>query len=161
MLLRHSPYGPGWHYVEYELRARGGSRVVKKLRGYGSARRRDRWPVLVVVRDEGVERTFQEVGGRGRSVCSRRRWIGSRALAFLGPSAGPMYGESVSAWLSCASPVVLVVRGDPVGASRNFAIKSLALVSGSFCNHSSTSYHKPSKGSLRVRQCRGGRTRAL
>ena len=60
--LSGSPYGPGWHYVEYELRARVPSAVVKKLRGYGSGRRRDRWPVLAAVRDERIERMFQEAG---------------------------------------------------------------------------------------------------
>jgi hypothetical protein len=36
--LRRSPYGPGWHYVEYERSARGERRVRSKLRGYLSVR---------------------------------------------------------------------------------------------------------------------------
>ena len=66
VLLNSSPYGPGWHYVEYELRARGRSRVLQKLRGYASARRQDRWPLLVVVRNQRVEEIFQEIGREGK-----------------------------------------------------------------------------------------------
>ena len=65
VFLQNSPYGPGWHYVEYELRARGMGTVVQKLRGYGSGRRQDRWPLLMIVRDERVEQRFQEVGWEG------------------------------------------------------------------------------------------------
>ena len=60
--LHHSPYGEGWHYVEYERTARGEGRVKRKLRGYGSAKRQDRWPLLVVARDGVAERAFNEVG---------------------------------------------------------------------------------------------------
>ena len=34
--VEHSPYGPGWHYLEYERSARGRSRVEWKMRGYAS-----------------------------------------------------------------------------------------------------------------------------
>ena len=36
--------------------------MVQKLRGYGSGRRRDRWPLMLVARDARIEATFQEVG---------------------------------------------------------------------------------------------------
>ena len=49
LYLRKSPYGKGWHYVEYERSARGRSRVSGKLRGYSSSRRRDSYPVILVV----------------------------------------------------------------------------------------------------------------
>ncbi len=62
VFLNSSPYGPGWHYVEYELRARGRTTVLDKLRGYASGRRQDRWPVLVIVRNDRVEQLFHEVG---------------------------------------------------------------------------------------------------
>lgn len=62
VMLRSSPYGPGWHYVEYERTARGGYRVRKKLRGYGEKKRQDNWPVMVVCRNERVEQVFWEVG---------------------------------------------------------------------------------------------------
>ena len=64
--LEHGPYGPGWHYVEYELRARGRGAAARKLRGYLSPRRGDRWPLLLVVRNEGIEGVFQELGKAGQ-----------------------------------------------------------------------------------------------
>ena len=60
--LENSPFGPGWHYLEYERRAQGFVRVKRKLRGYLSPQRQDRWPVLYVTRDERAEGVFQEVG---------------------------------------------------------------------------------------------------
>ena len=63
--LGHGPYGPGWHYVEYELRARGRTSAEKKLRGYLSSRRGDRWPLLLVVRNGGMEEVFQGLGKAG------------------------------------------------------------------------------------------------
>ena len=60
--LTESPYGPGWHYVEYERSARSRSRVEEKLRGYGSPRRRDRYPVVLVCWDDEAEAAFREQG---------------------------------------------------------------------------------------------------
>ena len=60
--LRESPYGPGWHYVEYERRARGEYKANRKLVGYSSNRRQNNWPVLVVCWDDSAERAFHEVG---------------------------------------------------------------------------------------------------
>ena len=65
VLLRQGPYGPGWYYVEYELRARGVQRVSTKLRSYLSERRQDGWPVIMVARDARTEGVFQEVGTEG------------------------------------------------------------------------------------------------
>ena len=62
VLLESSPFGPGWHYVEYERRAQGVRRVGRKLNGYVAGGRQDWWPVLVVVENQRVEDTFQEVG---------------------------------------------------------------------------------------------------
>ena len=62
LYLRRSPYGKGWHYVEYERSARGRSRMSGKLRGYSSSRRRDSYPVILVCWDDDAERTFQEQG---------------------------------------------------------------------------------------------------
>ena len=64
--LRESPFGPGWHYLEYELRVRGMTGVTKKLRGYGSSHRQDNWPVLVAARNPRVEQLFREAGMAGR-----------------------------------------------------------------------------------------------
>ena len=60
--LHHSPYGEGWHYLEYERTARGERRVHRKLRGYSSRKRQDRWPLLVVAKDERAEGVFNSVG---------------------------------------------------------------------------------------------------
>ena len=51
-----------WHYVEYEMSARGPARVGAKLRGYASPRRQDHNPVLVVAWDDPAEAVFNEVG---------------------------------------------------------------------------------------------------
>ena len=63
--LREGPYGPGWHYVEYERSAAGRARILKKLWGFLSEGRRDRWPLLVVAKSDNAERVFQEVGMEG------------------------------------------------------------------------------------------------
>ena len=60
--LYHGLFGEGWHYVEYERSARGESRVRRKLNGYGAKNRQDRWPLLVVARDESAEAVFSDVG---------------------------------------------------------------------------------------------------
>ena len=60
--LNDGPFGPGWHYVEYELRARGRRRAAAKLRSYASFMRQDNCPLMCVLRDERVEAAFQEVG---------------------------------------------------------------------------------------------------
>ena len=60
--LKESPYGEGWHYVEYERSARGEFRIFRKLRGYGSVRRQDSWPVVAVVWNDEVEGIFHDVG---------------------------------------------------------------------------------------------------
>ena len=57
-----SPYGAGWHYLEYELRASGERRVEAKLRGYASFLRRDRWPVMMVCSNDRVEALFHQIG---------------------------------------------------------------------------------------------------
>ena len=60
--VEHSPYGPGWHYLEYERSARGRNRVERKMRGYASPRRMNDWPVLMVVWDREAELMVQQVG---------------------------------------------------------------------------------------------------
>ena len=52
MYLRVSPFGEGWHYVEYERSARYRFRISGKLNGYGSRRRRDGYPVILVCWDD-------------------------------------------------------------------------------------------------------------
>ena len=64
VFLRESPFGPTWAYIEYERSARGAPRVRRKLNGYGSKRRGDDWPVLVVCWDDDAESAFQAAGRR-------------------------------------------------------------------------------------------------
>ena len=56
------PFGPGWHFVEYERYVRGRFRAERKLRGYLAGDRRERWPLLIVVWNDEVEAVFHELG---------------------------------------------------------------------------------------------------
>ncbi len=49
-------------YIEYERSARGRTRITKKLNGYMSRFRQDRWPVLFVCYNDSAERIFHDVG---------------------------------------------------------------------------------------------------
>ncbi len=60
--LNQSPYGPGWAFVEYERSARSDARVRRKLNGFASERRSNRWPVLLVCWDDPVEEVYWDVG---------------------------------------------------------------------------------------------------
>ena len=61
--LRYGPYGPGWHYLEYERSATSPSSVAKKLHGFDSPLLRSNdWPVLVVCRNAKAEENFQRRG---------------------------------------------------------------------------------------------------
>ena len=62
VLLRDSPRGPGWHYVEYERSARSPSRIRKKLGGYDSPMRPNSWPVLVAISTDKAEENCRDVG---------------------------------------------------------------------------------------------------
>ena len=62
LYLTESPYGEGWHYVEYERSAQRRVKVSEKLRGYGSERRRDRYPVVLACWDDEAEKEFQRQG---------------------------------------------------------------------------------------------------
>lgn len=56
------PFGPGWHFFEYERYVRGEFRAQKKLSGYLSSDRRESWPLLVAVWNDDVERLFHGIG---------------------------------------------------------------------------------------------------
>ena len=60
--VTEGPYGPGWHYLEYERYVRGEFRARRKLRGYAANDRREVWPLMIVVWDEVVEGIFHRVG---------------------------------------------------------------------------------------------------
>ena len=61
VMMNDGPFGPGWHYVEYELRARGEKLVDAKLRGYYSKVRANDFPVMIVCRPE-TEEMFRRKG---------------------------------------------------------------------------------------------------
>ena len=93
--LEHSPYGPGWHYLEQENSARRRFRVGNKLRNYGSGKRQDDWPVAFVLWDDEAEGIFQELG---RNLGLRLLTTTKGRLEEYGPL-GPcwsMYGRTVT-----------------------------------------------------------------
>ena len=63
--LLDSPYGEGWHYVEYERSARWRNDPLDKLNGYLAHSRQDDWPVLFVLWNDEAERIFQELRLKG------------------------------------------------------------------------------------------------
>ena len=64
IFLRSGPYGPGWHYFEWERRARSPSTIAQKLSGYRMPLRSNDWPVIFVVANPNVQRLFWEQGQR-------------------------------------------------------------------------------------------------
>ena len=81
--LSHSPYGPGWHYLEWEQSARRKYKIGRKLNGYASGRRQDDWPVLVVAWDDEPERILQELGrkmGIRMMTTTRKRLVHTAAV---------------------------------------------------------------------------------
>ena len=95
--VEQSPYGPGWHYLEYERSARGWNRVERKLRGYASSLRMNDWPVLMVVWDRDAELVFQQVGAEAGvpMLTSTVERVG-RCRVVGDSSCWSMYGKSVS-----------------------------------------------------------------
>ena len=92
--LTRSPFGPGWHYLEFERRVRSKKKVANKMSGYLSDRRLDDVPVLVVCWNERVEGVFHEVC-RGLDMLtvpvSRLNRMGA-----VGVASWSLYGEMVT-----------------------------------------------------------------
>ena len=61
--LNRSPYGPGWHFVEYERAARSPASWRRKLRGLAARQRRNRWPALFVCFNDQAEQNLHQVAG--------------------------------------------------------------------------------------------------
>ena len=94
--VEHSPYGPGWHYLEYERSARGRSRVERKMRGYASPQRINDWPVLMVVWDREAEAVFQQVGEQAGVPMLTSTVERTKKYKVVGdPGCWSMYGEAV------------------------------------------------------------------
>ena len=66
VFLQSDSYLPSWHYLEYERSARSPAPIARKLRGYDSPLRSNRWPVLVVCLNDLAEANFHRVGSRMR-----------------------------------------------------------------------------------------------
>ena len=95
--VEHSPYGPGWHYLEYERSARGRSRVERKMRGYASPQRINDWPVLMVVWDREAEAVFQQVGREAGVPMLTSTVDRTKKYNVVGdPGCWSMYGEAVN-----------------------------------------------------------------
>ena len=93
----NSPYGPGWHYVEYERTARGERRAMMKLRGYMSGARQDRWPLLMAVWDVRAEGVFQQLGRTVNLPMLTTTMGRLRECPVVGPAGcWSMYGQPVS-----------------------------------------------------------------
>ena len=90
------PFGPGWHFLEYERYVRGVFRAERKLRGYLAGDRRERWPLLIVVWNEDVEKVFH---GIGRSAGLLMLTATMERLRRYGPAGNAecwsMYGQKV------------------------------------------------------------------
>lgn len=56
-----SPFGAGWHYVEYERRVQGPARAAAKLKGYLVKSAATRYPLLMVCRDLETEAVFNQL----------------------------------------------------------------------------------------------------
>lgn len=94
--LLSSPYGPGWHYLEYELRARSSKQAEDKIRGYASSRRGDRFPVLIGVRNDRMEQIFQAKGAESGIRMLTTTVERLSRLSPLDPGCWSMYGDAVS-----------------------------------------------------------------
>ena len=94
--VEHSPYGPGWHYLEYERSARGRNRVERKMRGYTAPLRMNDWPVLMVVWDREAEIVFQQVGQQAGVPMITSTVERIKKYKVVGdPRCWSMYGEPV------------------------------------------------------------------
>ena len=92
--LAAGPYGGGWHYVEYELRAQHPTTVGRKMRSYFAELRSDRCPVLVVCRPGAVEHFYE--AGQGLEL-----------LVATVPDVrqGPVIGADGTVWKRFGKPV--------------------------------------------------------
>ena len=70
-----SPFGPSWHYIEYELSARYAARAWGKFLRYLHPRRQDDFPVLLVAWNANSERHFQEIGRHNNGRPGRLRKV--------------------------------------------------------------------------------------
>ena len=95
VLLKRSPYGPGWHYYEGERTARRRQKAEAKAHNWVSIKRADDRAVMFSLWDAEAERIFQAIGREhGLKLLTTTRERLARCGA-LGPC-WSMYGETVT-----------------------------------------------------------------
>ena len=92
--IEQGPFGAGWHYLEYELRAKTLNNVQRKLRSYRSALRGDRYPLLMVCQ-RGVEQSFWDEGAGLEMLTTTVREAASGPLAGVYGTVWRRFGEPV------------------------------------------------------------------
>ena len=92
--ISEGPFGAGWYYVEYELRARHPTTVGRKLRGYQAELRSDRCPALVVCRPAAVAH-FYELG----------QGLDLLVATVSDARKGPVTGDGGTVWRRFGEPV--------------------------------------------------------
>ena len=92
--IEQGPFGPGWHYVKYELRAHQKAHIEAKLRGYQSALRADGYPLLTVC-NRKVEDMFQVVG----------QGLDMLTTTVAEARKGPLVGTNGTVWRYFGQPV--------------------------------------------------------
>ncbi len=105
-----SPHGFGWHYLEYERRARSPATLAHKLRSYLMPARVNDWPILFVVDKPAAEPLLWEVG-RGLPLLTT-----TAERAFAEPPV-----DNPGVWSSFGVPATL--RRDPADRDRPSAAK--------------------------------------
>ena len=95
VLLKESPFGATWCYVEYELTATKPSKVQGKLRAYHSRLRSDDYPVLVVCRRKAIP-NFLRQGAGLRMLIAAVEDVRQQNVT----------GETGTVWLQDGNPVL-------------------------------------------------------
>ena len=92
--LRDGPYGPGWHYLVDATHAKAERTVGLIVHGLLSDTRSDRYPALVVCREE-IEPLFWSLGQGAEMLTAAVERIRS----------GPVVGPESAAWMQFGDPV--------------------------------------------------------
>ena len=95
VLLKESPFGATWCYVEYERSATKPSKVQGKLRAYHSHLRSDDYPVLVVCRRKAIP-NFLRQGAGLRMLIAAVEDVRQQNVT----------GETGTVWLQDGNPVL-------------------------------------------------------
>ena len=94
VLLKESPFGATWYYVEYERRATTPKTAEAKLRAYRSHLRSDDYPVLIVCRRKAIP-NFLRQGAGLRMLIAAVEDVRQQNVT----------GETATVWLQDGNPV--------------------------------------------------------